>query len=56
MEEGITFTATFGKAMTTVDGSWRLSLDLSEDSGGYMAELSKLKGVLLQVAIIPIKE
>lgn len=53
-ESALTFQATFKKAMTGVDGGWVLSLDMSESSGDMIADIARLKGVLLQVAIIPI--
>jgi len=54
--DGITFTAVFSKALTTPDGGWRLQLDLSQDSGQVIADIAKLNGVNLQVAIVPIVE
>jgi hypothetical protein len=55
-EDAITFHATFGKALTTVDGGWRLQLELSENCGGIVADIAKLKGVLLHVVIMAINE
>jgi hypothetical protein len=53
---GLTFVAAFHKATTTVDGGWRISFDVSEDEAKTVAQLSVLRGELLQLAVIPIPE
>lgn len=51
--ESVTFQAIFYKAQTVVDGSLRISLDLSPDQAQSMVDLIKLQGRILEVAIIP---
>lgn len=48
----VEFRAFFSKATTTVDGGWRVYLDLSELSGDVVAKLANTKGRALQVAIV----
>lgn len=48
----ITFTAIFYKAITTIDGGLRLSLDLSNNQAQALVDLIKLQGRQLEVAII----
>jgi hypothetical protein len=51
--EAVSFQAIFYKAQTVVDGSLRISLDLSPDQAQSMVDLIKLQGRILEVAIIP---
>lgn len=55
-EVAITFSATFKKAATGVDGGWVLSFDLAESAGNVIADIARLKGVVLQVALVPFTE
>jgi hypothetical protein len=48
----IALIATFSKASTLVDGGWRVSFDLSEQSGPEVSELAKLKGQALYIVIM----
>lgn len=51
--EHITFQAIFNKAQTVIDGSLRISLDLTPDQAQAMVDLIRLQGRILEVAIIP---
>lgn len=51
----VTFTATFSRATTLVDGGWRLTFDLGINEGPCIAQLAELRNELLQIAILPIK-
>jgi len=49
----LTFQAVFNKAQTVIDGSLRISLDLTPDQAQAMVDLIRLQGRILEVAIIP---
>lgn len=49
----ITFVATFNKATTTVDGGWRIYLDLLDTDGDKVSEIAKNKDHTFQVAMVP---
>ena len=49
----ISFQAIFSKATTIIDGSLRISLDLTPDQAQAMVDLIRLQGRILEVAIIP---
>ena len=51
----VTFTGTFARATTLVDGGWRLTFDLGIDESPSIAKLADLRNELLQIAIVPIK-
>lgn len=53
LNKRLTFHAVFQSARTTVDGGWRITLDLSADASPMMAELLEWKDRALYVAIIP---
>lgn len=53
MSAGITFLGHFSKATTLVDGGWRVSFDLSQDSGITAAQVAALQGQELQIAVVP---
>ena len=55
-EIGITFSATFSKASTLVDGGWRVSFDVNPDDAAKLAALSQFRDRLLQLAVIPFPE
>jgi hypothetical protein len=55
-EKPITFPAYFYKAQTTVDGGWRIYLDLDASSGDVVAKLAQTQGIVLQVAVVPEEE
>jgi len=48
----ITFTAIFYKAITTIDGGLRISLDLSSNQAQALVDLIKIQDRQLEVAII----
>lgn len=50
---GITFTAHVSKITTTVDGGWRVSLDLLVDADVKAAQLGALRGTPLNVEVFP---
>ena len=50
--EPIAIQAIFAKATTLVDGGWRLSLDLSEDSSDQISKIADLKDEPLYITII----
>lgn len=54
--DGLTFQAIFFKATTTVDGAWRITLDINPDYAQQILQLSNLKDMILQVGIIPLEE
>jgi len=49
----IAFQAIFSKATTIIDGSIRISLDLTPDQAQAMIDLIRLQGRILEVAIVP---
>jgi hypothetical protein len=51
--EHISFQAIFNKATTVIDGSLRISLDLTPDQAQAMVDLIRLQGRILEVAIVP---
>ena len=51
---GLSFTAIFNSARTTVDGGWRITFDLSNTDSDKISEIAALQHQLLQIAIIPI--
>lgn len=53
VSEHVTFQAIFNKAQTVIDGSLRISLDLTPDQAQAMVDLIRLQGRILEVAIIP---
>lgn len=54
-DDGITFTAFINKITTTIDGGWRMTLDLDANAGPIISELSQCRDDLLQVAMIPVR-
>lgn len=48
----ITFTAIFYKAITTIDGGIRISLDLDKSQAQSMLDLIRLQGRSLECAIV----
>lgn len=52
MKEPIAIQAVFNKAVTTVDGGWRISFDTSEDMAAKIAELSLQRGESLYVVVM----
>ena len=55
-EQGITFEAIFSAARTTVDGGWKITLDVNADDSKAMLQLAQMRDTLFQVAMIPIEE
>lgn len=53
VSEHISFQAIFNKATTVIDGSLRISLDLTPDQAQAMVDLIRLQGRILEVAIVP---
>jgi hypothetical protein len=51
-EEVISFKALFNKATTTIDGSWRISIDLGEHDGDTVMKISALKDKILNIALV----
>lgn len=51
--QGITLTAVFNKATTTVDGGWNITFSVAQDEVNEVMKLSELRDTLLQLAIIP---
>lgn len=56
MSEGITFSAIFNKATTTVDGGWLVSFQVSQDKAAQIIQIASMRQSVLQVAVIPIGE
>jgi hypothetical protein len=52
----ITFRAIFNKITTTVDGGWRLSIDVDNSEKDKLNELANYRDNLLAVAIVPQSE
>ena len=52
--EPITFTAHFYKAQTTVDGGWRIYLDLPANAGDTVSKLAEAANKLLQCAVVAV--
>ena len=53
-ENQFTLQAIFSKAITTVDGGWRISFDVDASESVTIAQLSQFRDTLLQLAIIPV--
>lgn len=52
---GITFTALFSKATTTVDGGWNVTFSVNQEEADQIMELSQLRAIMLQVAVVPLE-
>lgn len=52
--KGITLTAIFSKATTTIDGGWNLTLSVDQGEAQKIMQLTELRQSLLQVAFVPI--
>lgn len=50
--EIIKFKAIFNKATTTIDGSWRITIDLGEHDGDTVMKISTLKDKILNIAMV----
>jgi hypothetical protein len=53
--QSLTFTATFARAATLVDGGWRISFDVSNEEAKALHILSELREHLLQIAVIAVE-
>lgn len=53
---GVTMTAIFCKATTTVDGGWNLTFTVSQDEAAQVMQISEFREHLLQLAVLPINE
>ncbi len=51
----LTFTGIVTKATTTVDGGWRVYIDLGMNDGEAVTKLIELRDQLLQFAAVPIQ-
>jgi len=51
--EAITFQALFGKAQTTPDGGWAITLNVAHDSAHAVMQAASLRDCLIQVALVP---
>ncbi len=51
IDKQIIFHANFAKAMTAVDGSWKVTLDLAEGDSAVVAVLASLKNFNLRVTV-----
>lgn len=52
-ESAVTFQAIFSKATTTVDGGWNLTLSVNQEEAEKILQVSAMRDMLLQVAIVP---
>jgi hypothetical protein len=50
--KGISFEAILAKITTTVDGGWNITLSVSQNEVSSIMELSDLRDMPLQIAII----
>lgn len=53
MTEAITFQALFGKAQTTPDGGWAITLNVAHDSAHAVMQAAQLRDCIIQVALVP---
>lgn len=53
--QGITFQGMLTKLSTTIDGGWRITLDIGNDFQKELLQLAVLKDSPLQCAFIPIE-
>lgn len=54
-EKALTFTVTFARATTLIDGGWRISFDVSNSEARALHILSELREHLLQIAVIAVE-
>ena len=52
----IAFKAVLNKAQTTIDGGWRVTLDVSQDEADEILKLTNFRDYVLTVGIIPFDE
>lgn len=55
-KNSVTLIAYFSKAVTTIDGGWRISFDVSADEAHAVMQLSELRDKIIQCAFIPVEE
>lgn len=53
-EPQFSFIAYIQRITTTVDGGWRLTLDLDSTAGSILTDLNQFRDGTFQVAMIPI--
>jgi len=51
----VTFTAILNKVQTTVDGGWRITLDISQDEADQILKLSNYRHRILGIAVVPVE-
>ena len=52
--EGITLSAIFSKATTTIDGGWNITFSVSQDNAEQVMQVAEFRETLLQLAVVPI--
>jgi hypothetical protein len=52
----VVFTAILNKVQTTVDGGWRITLDISQEEAENILKLSQYRNQLLGIAVVPVKD
>lgn len=53
MSEGITFSASLAGVRTTVDGGWRVTLDVPASEASSLLELAKLRDQAFSIGVVP---
>jgi hypothetical protein len=52
--KGISFGAVLVRIATTIDGGWRLTLDVSQSDAEEMLKLAKLRNQSFQIGVVPL--
>lgn len=53
---GITFQAIINKISSLADGGWRITFECGQDSDEMIRELTKHRGGVLQLGVVPIPD
>ena len=53
---GITFSATVNKIATTIDGGWRITIDVSNSETDQVMALSEVRNKVLQIGIVEVAD
>jgi len=55
-DDHIAFNATLSKISTSIDGGWKVTLDVSQTDAEEIMKLSEHRDQLLTVAVLPTKK